>query len=53
LEPVAEGRGVSGGWRDRKGLPFSARQPSNVVGILALAGLALFLSTKAVAHARR
>jgi short-subunit dehydrogenase len=53
LQPIAEGQGVSGGWRDRKGLPFSARQPSNAVGILALAGLAMFLSTKAVARARR
>jgi hypothetical protein len=53
LQPIAEGQGVSGGWRDRKGLPFSARQPSNAVGILALAGLAMFLSTKAVGRARR
>jgi len=53
LQPVATGRGVSGGWRDRKGLPFSARQPSSAVGIIALAGLALLMGTKALARARR
>ncbi len=53
LQPVATGRGVSGGWRDRKGLPFSARQTSSAVGIAALAGLALLLGTKAAAHMRR
>ncbi|MFC1456148.1 SDR family oxidoreductase [Microvirga arabica] len=52
LEPVATGRGVSGGWRDRKGLPFSARQTSRVVGIAALAGLALLLGTRAAARTR-
>ena len=53
LEPVATGRGVSGGWRDRKGLPFSARRTSSAVGIAALAGLALLLGTRAAARARR
>jgi short-subunit dehydrogenase len=53
LQPVATGRGVSGGWRDRKGLPFSARRTSSAVGIAALAGLALLLGTKAAARARR
>ena len=53
LQPVATGRGVSGGWRDRKGLPFSARRTSSAVGIAALAGLALLLGTKAAAHTRR
>jgi short-subunit dehydrogenase len=52
LEPVATGRGVSGGWRDRKGLPFSARQTSSAVGIAALAGLALLLGTRAAGRAR-
>ena len=52
LEPVATGRGVSGGWRDRKGLPFSARQTSSAVGIALLAGLALLLGTRAAARAR-
>jgi short-subunit dehydrogenase len=53
LQPVPKGRGVSGGWRDRKGLPFSARRTSNAIGIMALAGLTLLLGTKAVARARR
>ncbi len=53
LQPVATGRGVSGGWRDRKGLPFSARRTSSAVGIAALAGVALLLGTKAAARARR
>jgi short-subunit dehydrogenase len=52
LEPVPQGRGVSGGWRDRKGLPRSARTPSTVVG-LALAGLGLLVGARAVARARR
>jgi short-subunit dehydrogenase len=53
LQPVPTGRGVSGGWRDRKGLPFSARQTSTAIGIMALAGLALLLGTRAAAHTRR
>lgn len=53
LAPVEAGRGVSGGWRERKNLPFSARQPSTALGIAALAGLALLLGTKAVARTRR
>jgi short-subunit dehydrogenase len=52
LEPVPQGRGVSGGWRDRKGLPRSARTPSTVVG-LALAGLGLLVGARAMARARR
>jgi short-subunit dehydrogenase len=50
LQPVATGRGVSGGWRNRKGLPFSGRRISNAVGILALAGMALLLGTKVAAR---
>jgi short-subunit dehydrogenase len=53
LQPVATGRGVSGGWRDRKGLPFSARRTSSALGIAALAGLALLFGTRAAARARR
>ncbi|PVE24545.1 short chain dehydrogenase [Microvirga sp. KLBC 81] len=53
LKPVPTGRGVSGGWRERKGLPFSARQTSSVIGAVALAGLALLLGTKAAARVRR
>ncbi len=53
LRPVATGRGVSGGWRERKGLPFSARQPSNAVGVMVLAGLALLVGTRALARVRR
>jgi hypothetical protein len=53
LQPVPTGRGASGGWRDRKGLPFSARQTSTAIGIMALAGLVLLLGTRAAAHTRR
>jgi len=53
LEPVAQGRGASGGWRARKGLPRSARAPSTAIGLAALAGLGLFLGTRALARARR
>ncbi|WP_262298787.1 SDR family oxidoreductase [Microvirga sesbaniae] len=53
LEPVPTGRGVSGGWRARKGLPFSARRPSRMAGAVVLAGLALLLGTRAAARARR
>ncbi len=52
LQPVSTGRGVSGGWRDRKGLPFSARQTSSAIGLVALAGLALLLGTRAAASSR-
>jgi short-subunit dehydrogenase len=51
LEPVPEGRGVSGGWRDRKGLPFSARQTSTAIGVAALAaGAALFFGSRRLAR---
>jgi short-subunit dehydrogenase len=53
LQPVGRGRGVSGGWRDRKGLPFSARRPSTAFGLAALTGVALLMSTRALARARR
>jgi short-subunit dehydrogenase len=53
LHPVPKGRSVSGGWRDRNGLPFSARQPSRALGIATLAGLALLVGTKAAARLRR
>lgn len=53
LRPLPTGRGVSGGWRHRKGLPHSARQSSRMVGAIALAGLALLLGTKAAARVRR
>lgn len=53
LKPVATGRDVSGGWRERKGLPFSARQTSGVVGAIVLAGLALLAGTRAAARVRR
>lgn len=46
LAPVETGRGVSGGWRDRKGLPRSARQTSTAVGVAALAGIALFVGSR-------
>ncbi|HZH09260.1 MAG TPA: SDR family oxidoreductase [Microvirga sp.] len=53
LEPVRQGRDVSGGWRERKNLPFSARQTGRVAGAMALAGIALLLGTKAAARMRR
>lgn len=53
LTPVPHGRGVSGGWRARKGLPVSARRTSSAIGVVALAGLALLLGTKAAARGRR
>ena len=53
LQPVPTGGGVSGGWRDRKGLPFSARRTSTAVGVIALAGLALLFGTRAAARVRR
>lgn len=53
LKPVAEGRDVSGGWRERKNLPFSARQTSSVIGAIAVAGIALLLGTRAAARMRR
>ncbi len=53
LRPVAAGRDVSGGWRERKGLPFSARRASSIVGMMALTGLALLAGTKAAARVRR
>jgi len=53
LEPVATGRDVSGGWRERKGLPFSARQTSSIAGMMALTGLALLVGTKAATRLRR
>ncbi|UVF19913.1 SDR family oxidoreductase [Microvirga terrae] len=53
LQPVPAGRGVSGGWRARKGLPRSARQPSRMAGAVLLAGLALLLGTRAAARVRR
>ncbi|MXQ14574.1 SDR family oxidoreductase [Microvirga makkahensis] len=53
LKPVATGRGVSGGWRERKGLPFSARPASSIIGVMALAGLVLLAGTKAAARLRR
>jgi len=52
LQPIPQGRGVSGGWRERNGLPFSARRTSTAVGVAALAGLALLLGTRAAARAR-
>ncbi|MEZ0169029.1 SDR family oxidoreductase [Microvirga sp. TS319] len=53
LDPSPAGRGVSGGWRERKGLPSSARNTSRVIGAVALTGLALLLGTKAAARMRR
>ncbi len=53
LEPVPGGRGVSGGWRDRKGLPRSAREPSTAIGIAALAGIALYVGTRIAGRGRR
>lgn len=47
LGPVNAGRGVSGGWRDRKGLPRSARTINRTVGIVALAGAAMLIGTRA------
>jgi hypothetical protein len=42
---------VSGGWRDRKGLPFSARQTSAAIAVAALAaGAALFLGSRRLAR---
>lgn len=46
LEIVERGRGASGGWRERKGLPRSARPASRAVGLAAVAGLALVLGAR-------
>jgi len=53
LTPVPTGRGVSGGWRDRKGLPSSARRTGTAMGVVALAGLALLFGTRAAARTHR
>ncbi|KAA2237801.1 SDR family oxidoreductase [Salinarimonas soli] len=53
LAPVETGRAVSGGWRDRKGLPFSARQTSTAIGLATLAGLAALIGARSFARARR
>ncbi len=47
LSPTGRGRGVSGGWRERKGLPFSARRPSGVAALAGLAGVALLIGVRA------
>jgi hypothetical protein len=44
---------VSGGWRERKGLPFSAKQIERTVGFAAIAGVTLFLGAWAAAGVRR
>jgi short-subunit dehydrogenase len=49
LHPLPNGRGASGGWRERKGVP-SARAPS--IG-LAVAGAALAIGTVALTRRRR
>lgn len=53
LKPSPAGRDVSGGWRERKGLPSSARNPSRTIAAIALTGLALLLGTRAAARVRR
>jgi short-subunit dehydrogenase len=53
LNPIVEGRDVSGGWRARKGLPFSARQTSSALGLAALAGVALVTAAALLARARK
>lgn len=53
LGPVPTGRGVSGGWRDAKNLPHSARQTSTALGLALTAGILLLMGTKSLARARR
>ena len=49
LQPSPDGAGVSGGWRAAHGLPVSAATISRMVGIAALAGLALLFGNRALA----
>jgi hypothetical protein len=52
LRPTWAGTGVSGGWRERKGVP-SGRASSGLELAVAVAGAALVLGTKATAFSRR
>jgi short-subunit dehydrogenase len=47
LAPLPRGRTAGGGWRERKGLPRSAKAPSRVAGLAALAGVALLIGARA------
>ena len=53
LAPLPQGTAVSGGWRDRKGLPRSPGTISGYVGMAALAGLAIWGGRLAVRKRRR
>jgi short-subunit dehydrogenase len=53
LRPTNMGQGVSGGWRERKGLPFSAKRIERTISVATLAGVTLFLGAWAVAGVRR
>jgi len=50
MRPVAQGAGIEGGWRERKGVPSGRRLAR--IG-LAVAGAALVLGTTAAAYGRR